>query len=386
MQHDDEIQTFARRVPDGLVGLAVGVVVVQVASLVVFGGGIGYLSTWSAQLSLLLTTVFAVPVFGGGLWLRRSRVSPARFPRLAAWTVAVLLVILAINVVMIFTWPQTFVQNVAWGVQAAAMGAAGGVLFGSIEARAIERALAAERARIHADHVESRHEWLEYLNSLLRHEVLNTANVITGYSEMVLADFQGDDQIRERLERIGRQSQKMTEVIQDVRLLLQSADESVEFEPVDVTAVLERELSSLEDRHPEVAVEAALSETAYVTADDLVGRIFSNLLSNAVEHNDGDAPTVRVSIDTAPDVVRVVVADDGPGFSEHARETLFEQNRRGNHGLGLYLVARLVDRYDGTIDLVETGPDGSTLAVELPRAEAPMPAIDESSALTINAV
>ena len=49
-----------------------------------------------------------------------------------------------------------------------------------------------------------------------------------------------------------------------------------------------------------------------VVADDLLDRVSSNLLSNAVEHNERDSPTVSVTVDAGGDDVVVSVADDGP--------------------------------------------------------------------------
>jgi len=304
-----------------------------------------------------------------------------------AWVLVVLVAILALNLLMITAWSTgSTLQDTARAVQAAAMGAAGGILFGSIEARAIHRAVVAERAHVRAERSENQREWLEYLNNLLRHEVLNTANVIVGYTDLLLTDFEGDEDDRHRLERIGRQSRKMTDVIQDVRLLLQTAGQQAEFEPVDVVDVLQAELLALEDKHPDVAVEASWPDRAFVSADDLLARVFSNLLSNAVEHNDRSDPSVGITVEATPDEVRVSIADNGPGVSAHVRETLFDQSHRGDHGLGLYLVQRLVERYDGSVTLADTGPDGSTFVVELPRAEPEPPTAGEAAAVMVDAV
>jgi glyoxylase-like metal-dependent hydrolase (beta-lactamase superfamily II) len=151
---------------------------------------------------------------------------------------------------------------------------------------------------------------------------------------------------------------------------VRAADQIEDPEPVDVAAVLPEELGDIRATYPEVEVELTVDGEAYVPADDLPSRVFSNLLSNAVEHNPSESPTVAVTVSTTPDVVRVAVADDGPGVPEAERETLFERTQE-DHGLGLYLVRVLADRYDGTVELAETGPDGSVFAVELPRAEAP---------------
>lgn len=104
-----------------------------------------------------------------------------------------------------------------------------------------------------------------------------------------------------------------------------------------------------------------------VVADHLLTRVFGNLLSNAVLHNDAATPHVDVSVDSTPDVVHVRIADDGQGVPDSERETLFERSGRGDHGLGLYLVRTITARYGGGVELTDTGSDGSVFTVTLPR-------------------
>lgn len=107
-----------------------------------------------------------------------------------------------------------------------------------------------------------------------------------------------------------------------------------------------------------------------VRADGLLKRVFSNLLNNAVEHNENPDPEISVSMDTGPDAVEVRIADNGSGVPEAERELLFEtETAKTDHGIGLTIVGRLVDRYGGDVELAETGPDGSVFLVSLPRAE-----------------
>lgn len=112
-------------------------------------------------------------------------------------------------------------------------------------------------------------------------------------------------------------------------------------------------------------------------ADDLLPRVFGNLLSNAVEHNDDAVPRISVTVTEWVDEVTVRIADDGPGIPASERETLFERSERADHGLGLYIVGELVERYGGRVELVETGPDGTTFDVTLDRV--PGSAVDDEA-------
>ncbi|WP_425492968.1 sensor histidine kinase [Natrinema amylolyticum] len=164
----------------------------------------------------------------------------------------------------------------------------------------------------------------------------------------------------------------MSTVIDDVRVLLRTTEGSYRPESVDAARVLADEVRKLETEWETVDVETSIPDRVFVRADDLLARIFGNLLSNAVEHNDAATPRVLIAVEPGPETVRFEIADNGPGIPEPERDALFDrvESRGSTHGLGLYLVDRLVARYDGTVELTETGPEGSRFAVELPAASS----------------
>lgn len=110
--------------------------------------------------------------------------------------------------------------------------------------------------------------------------------------------------------------------------------------------------------------------------------IVGNLLDNAIDAAaTGPArpggPEVRLSLIEAVDVVRVEVADTGPGIPPGTSESIFEDGwstrpDRGTarRGLGLALVHRLVQRHGGTITVTEG--QGAVFTLMLP---VPVPGI-----------
>lgn len=306
----------------------------------------------------------------GGRFLSRSSLTPGQQFRVLKWTVASAVGFLLMNVTLMFTMPpaNTLVA-VGWARWSVCVGVVAGFLIGYYEARAIQRAVKAERASLQARQAEDRREMLDYLNSLLRHEVLNTAAVISGYADLLKEQTDEDDDAHERLEVISRQATELTATTQDVRVLLQSMEEGADLGPVNLTDLLETELAKLADRHEPVEIEASIPDDVYVRADDLLKRVFSNLLNNAVEHNESGTPRITVSVSPEPDTVEVRIADNGSGIPETEQDLLFKTaTGKTDHGIGLTIVGRLVDRYGGRAELAETGPDGSVFTVTLPRA------------------
>jgi len=78
---------------------------------------------------------------------------------------------------------------------------------------------------------------------------------------------------------------------------------------------------------------------------------------------------VETSRDATNNVVRIVVADDGPGISAAEREKLFlpyySTKRRGS-GLGLAIVRRVIAEHGGSIDVSDNQPRGTRFTLELP--------------------
>ncbi|GAB7012625.1 hypothetical protein JCM18549_08960 [Halolamina salina] len=320
----------------------------------------------------LATTIpGVVGLVAGGVYLSRSSLSTDQQFRVLKWSVAGGGGFLLVNAMLMLTMPPANrLIAVGWARWSLSIGAGGGFLIGYYEARAVQRAVRAERASIQARESEERREMLDDLNSLLRHEVLNTAAVISGYADLLKQRADEDDPAYEYLDIIERQATELTGTTKDVRLLLQSLEEGTDLSPVDLTDLLEEELDKLEDRYGYVETEAELPDQVYVRADELLKRVFSNLLNNAVEHNQSGHPHVTVSVSPAPDTVDVRVADDGTGIPEAERDVLFEPvTGKTDHGIGLTIVARLVDRYGGNVELTETGPGGTVFTVTLPRAE-----------------
>jgi two-component system nitrogen regulation sensor histidine kinase NtrY len=99
-------------------------------------------------------------------------------------------------------------------------------------------------------------------------------------------------------------------------------------------------------------------------------RVVINLVDNAIEAMDRRGTiAIETAHDPANSVVRVTVADDGPGIPPEERDKLFlpyySTKGRGS-GLGLAIVRRIVAEHGGSIDLTDNVPRGTRFTIELP--------------------
>ncbi len=118
---------------------------------------------------------------------------------------------------------------------------------------------------------------------------------------------------------------------------------------------------------------AAVPPDLVAEADrEQIFRVLANLVRNAGQAigASGNPGEVRIEAQGIETGVEIRVTDTGPGLPQKARENLFQPflggARRGGSGLGLAIAADLVRGHGGTLELVGTGPAGTTFRIVLP--------------------
>ncbi len=239
----------------------------------------------------------------------------------------------------------------------------------------------------HIERIESDRDQFRLLNHLVCHDVPNLLNVADG--RLGLARERADPHVAEQLDVVAEQLDEIESITTTVSRLANEAT----VERVDLVDVLRDRANHVRNSFPEATVETHLpGKSVDVWGNDLLVTVFENLLSNGVEHDDSDDPHVTVTLevdDSDPQVddgdpqvddgrptddtaqadgrwATVTVADDGPGIEVPSDAGLFEQL---DPGTGLHIVHTVVGRFGGEIDLVETGPAGTTFRVRFPIAD-----------------
>ncbi|HJU23573.1 MAG TPA: HAMP domain-containing sensor histidine kinase [Casimicrobiaceae bacterium] len=123
-----------------------------------------------------------------------------------------------------------------------------------------------------------------------------------------------------------------------------------------------------------VDIDAPVTESFLCTDRAKLGRILSNLVTNAIKYT--DAGGVRVSIDIDDEGVLIAVADTGIGIAPERLERLFDEYgqlssstmRSSSWGLGLAICRRLAHLLGGRIDAESMLNRGSVFTIRLPEA------------------
>jgi len=220
--------------------------------------------------------------------------------------------------------------------------------------------------------LEHERERLEFMNRIIRHNLLNGMNVVAARAELLSGHV--DSEVASHLETVQSRVDDMVDLIETMRSFMQvlTEEDGEQTEPMDLGAVLAEEVEKARKAYDDADVRYEPPPNATVVGNDLLGELFENLVSNAVQHNDSASPTVEVRARVEGDEAVVEVADDGPGIDEEVRDAIFEKGEKGfdspGTGFGLYLVRELVESYDGSVDARNRPEGGAVFTVRLPLA------------------
>ncbi len=218
--------------------------------------------------------------------------------------------------------------------------------------------------------------------SVLSHELKAPLNAIEGYLRMMQEKQSGDliEDYAIPVERSLQRIQSMRNLIMDLldftKIRLERKEEKVE--EVHLSSIASNAIITVQPYaiQMEVSVAMNVKSDAIIMAEPTdMEIIFNNLVSNSVKYNKRGG-RAEVTIDENADEVVISFSDTGIGIKEEDRESLFSEfvriknektkNITGS-GLGLSIVRKVVELYNGSI-AVDSVPDiGTTFTVRLPK-------------------
>ncbi|WP_049935589.1 PAS domain S-box protein [Haloplanus natans] len=220
-----------------------------------------------------------------------------------------------------------------------------------------------------------REQQLEVLNRVLRHNLRNAVNVIEGRAAM-LRKALDDDELQTHVSAIEDRSTALSSLADKTATVRSLFDtEAATQTACDVTGLLTEVVDELSDEHPDAMFTVSTPNSLHARADSRLKTALSELIENAIVHNDKSTPEVTVttrspSEDRTGEWIELVVADNGPGIPNHEQETIEraeETPLQHGTGIGLWIVYWTISLYGGEISIEENAPRGTRLVLSLPQ-------------------
>lgn len=162
---------------------------------------------------------------------------------------------------------------------------------------------------------------------------------------------------------ISRNLDNCFTLIGDLLVLAEAGQRPGSTEAVDISDVVarvaEERAAQISDSGVELRVDDDLG--AVEASPTHMYQLFSNLIDNAIRHNDADTPVVEISLlgTESPSGFRYLVRDNGSGMPEEELERVFipffKRGKSSDTGIGLATVDKIVRVYNGEIRAYNDG-------------------------------
>lgn len=208
----------------------------------------------------------------------------------------------------------------------------------------------------------------KFLYSLLRHDVRNKTRIIQEYLERI-DESKLEEEQRKYLKKAREVTKSEVELIEKIRKTRGIHKE--EPKSVGLNSFIEKAIAK--NKSKEIGNECEISyqkQNCKVLGGPLLEEVFSHLIENSLRHSDCDK--VRISSKVSNNNCTVTIEDDGKDIPEDIKEDIFDRGwsgrgKRGS-GLGLYMVKKIIDKYEGSIELKDSELGGARFDVHLKKA------------------
>ncbi len=199
------------------------------------------------------------------------------------------------------------------------------------------------------------------------HELRTPLAVISGAADVIEARTRDTGLDSAPLRRIHRATREMSETVEALLALARNEEDSMA-RPCRVDRVASEVVNEhaylVQDR-PVTLEMTACAPTTVVAPSRMVAILVSNLVRNAVQN------TARGRVQVAVDARRLTVTDSGRGLEPRVAERFLRgdgghvRSEVRGHGLGLYIVGQICERYGWPISVEPADGGGTRVSVDL---------------------
>jgi signal transduction histidine kinase len=227
-------------------------------------------------------------------------------------------------------------------------------------------------------------QYRSQLFRMLSHDLRQPLTVLKGYADLLKFSHQmGNSALMgEYLEKIGRGSQDLSDLLEDVLLSVQIENPSrQDWEEISLRRVceqaMEKHASLAELKHQQVEVQFTQEPTPCRGMSVQLREAASNFISNAIKYTP-EGGQIKLALWVEGERIYFEVTDSGFGISKERQARLFEAFYRAQEpgteeikgtGIGLSLVKGIIENHDGEVYFTSERGKGSTFGFWLPLVE-----------------
>lgn len=220
-------------------------------------------------------------------------------------------------------------------------------------------------------------EYRELLIGTLSHDIRTPLTSITTSAELLqrnLPEKQRQNILR-RMRSGCRRMVNIVEQITDMTIMHMSGGIKLQLKYINFVESVQRVIEDVQIVYPYAVFQLNYDEPEIIGYWDetRIERAVMNLLTNACKHGDCTKPII-ITLGERDEQANISVTNEGPPIPKEMISKLFnplervaEAKRTRGMGLGLYIIADMIDKHGGSINVMSTHETGTVFTVTLPK-------------------
>jgi PAS domain S-box-containing protein len=227
-----------------------------------------------------------------------------------------------------------------------------------------------------------------FYKDLFAHDINNILQNIQAFIDLISMKIQELEEIGdldEILTIVREQVIRGAKLVSNVRILSEIEEKKIELEELDLISNLQNSINYIKNIFKQKDIDINLNyhtNLLYVQANDLIRNVFDNILINAVRHNENQKIEIEIDISESvfygQNFAKIEFKDNAKGIPNEMKNLIFRRGYSNRDavkglGLGLSLVKKIIEIYDGQIwvenRVKENHKEGSNFVLLIPKVK-----------------
>jgi len=206
------------------------------------------------------------------------------------------------------------------------------------------------------DELRSHREHLNLINKILRHDLINAFAIVRS-AIRIFQETQKAEILNEALKHID----SSVMLIRRMKALETMVADNAEMKKYDVRKILKKIIA----RYP--SIKYNISGNCEIMADEAIVSVFENIIRNSIQH--GKTTRMDIELKDYLDISHLKFSDYGKGIPNSIKEKIFEEGfkygKKGNLGLGMFIIKKTIERYGGKVEVKDNIPFGTSVILTI---------------------
>jgi PAS domain S-box-containing protein len=212
--------------------------------------------------------------------------------------------------------------------------------------------------------MESLNEKLKVVGKLTRHDARNKLSTIANNAYLLKNQLKDNETALDQLTDIEVSIDQIEKIFEFTRIYEMLGTEKLT--QINVKTSL-NEAFMLASRSDQVELVNECS-CLTVKADSLLRQVFYNLIDNSLKHGE-KVTKIKVYCKKEPDKLQLIYEDDGVGIADDEKTKIFDEGYGKGTGYGLYLINKICEEYNWTIQEISKQGKGAKFVITVPKLD-----------------